>query len=396
MRPKSHKKSSRSTPLKVNVYLIENKKNKKRYVGITYHSLEKRWKQHLYEALGLNKRRHLYSSIRKYGEKNFELKLIKIADSWKQACQLETHYINKLNSLSKNGQGYNLTTGGDGVLGYQPTKEEIARSIAEIKRVASERNELLRPAVEQLMKEPFINFSKFAERMNNAEIPTLKGEGEWGITKVKNLLKTLGYNMEELEAIAQMDKKNIRHIKATIEKSKSFYGYVKPAVKKIMAKNPDSLRKVMIEFENKNIPSPSGKKWHKTTTKKMLNYLGYDVEGLIRNGLRKIPKPRKVSVDGVLYESVKKAENATGYKHIQRDVRRGRAGFYYLDEGQRPKPPRKKRRPPTKVSVKGKIYDHAAAAGRALGLKPDTITNRCYSPNFPDHFFVEEDCIATQ
>ncbi len=389
MRPKTHKKISKSTPLKVNVYLIENKINKKKYCGITYHTLEKRWKQHLYEAFGLNKRRHLYSSIRKYGQENFELKLIKIADSWDHACQLEIRYINKFNTLSQNGHGYNLTPGGDGVLGYQPTKEEIARTVAGIKKIASERNELLRPAVEQLMKVPFLNFSEFATRMNNAGVQTLTGEGEWKFSKVKSLLSRLGYDMEKLEAIALSDKKNIRHIKATIEKSRSYYRYIMPAVKKIMAENPDSLRKVMTEFENRNIPSPSGKKWHKTTTKKMLDYFGYNVEELIKSGRRKVPKPRKVVVDGILYESLRKAEKATGYKHITRDIRCGRTGYYYLDEGQRPKPPRKKRRPPTKVSVKGKIYDHAAAAGRALGLKPDTITNRCYSPNFPDHFFCE-------
>ena len=300
MRPKSHKKISRSIPLKVNVYFIENKKNKKKYVGITYHPLEKRWKQHLYEAFGLNKRRHLYSSIRKYGPENFELKLIKVADSWENACKLETFYIKKFNSYSQNGHGYNLTTGGDGVLGYQPTEKEIARTVAGIKKIAFERNEILRPAVEQLMEKPFINFSEFATRMNIANVPTLMDQGEWGFTKIKNLLRTLGYNMEELEAIAQMDKKNFRHIKATIEKSRSFYQYV------------NSLRKVMVEFKKKNIPSPSGKNWHKTTTKKMLNYLGYDVEELIKRGREKIAKPRKVLVGGTLYESLNRAQKVTG------------------------------------------------------------------------------------
>lgn len=57
------------------LYEINNKINGKKYIGVTYSSISRRWSGHKSKAKQGDKR-PLYTSIRKYGIENFEVKVL--------------------------------------------------------------------------------------------------------------------------------------------------------------------------------------------------------------------------------------------------------------------------------------------------------------------------------
>lgn len=96
------------------VYKITNLKNNKIYIGITKHSIYKRFKQHC--EINRKKLNYLSTSIKRYGKENFTIELLEIVDNEK-LYQKEIEYIKLYNSNDKM-IGYNLTIGGEGVKGH--------------------------------------------------------------------------------------------------------------------------------------------------------------------------------------------------------------------------------------------------------------------------------------
>jgi len=97
------------------IYLITNLLNSKQYVGVTKFSLEERFLQHTKRGFFLTE------EIQKYGEQKFSIELIEEVKIPEQAYELEIFYIKDYNTKVPNG--YNLTDGGDGIFGWQPTDE---------------------------------------------------------------------------------------------------------------------------------------------------------------------------------------------------------------------------------------------------------------------------------
>jgi group I intron endonuclease len=108
------------------VYLVENKRNGKRYVGLTKHDLETRWGQHVKDALYERSNMLLHKAIRKNGADGFVRTVIDTGESEEQLRQLEKDWIEVLGTHVSRG-GYNLTLGGDGLLGYKHTAETKRR-----------------------------------------------------------------------------------------------------------------------------------------------------------------------------------------------------------------------------------------------------------------------------
>jgi len=95
------------------VYKITNNVNGHGYIGITQCALAKRWREHLCAArTGSDKR--LYRAMRKYGTDNFSIAVLKEATSFEELQRFECELIIEHNTHAKNGQGYNLTAGGEG------------------------------------------------------------------------------------------------------------------------------------------------------------------------------------------------------------------------------------------------------------------------------------------
>ncbi len=94
------------------IYYIENVINKKRYVGKTSKSLDKRFKTHCKNAKK-NINRRLYDSMNHHGYDKFKIHLLEEVSDNNTANIKEREYISKFNSRDKNF-GYNMTNGGDG------------------------------------------------------------------------------------------------------------------------------------------------------------------------------------------------------------------------------------------------------------------------------------------
>lgn len=108
------------------VYLITNRVNGKRYVGVTCRGYLERFKEHIHDALS-GSTLMLHSAIRKYGKENFDIILLETDITDDVICQREQYYINLYNTFYASGIGYNMTQGGDGMSGYKHTKEAKAK-----------------------------------------------------------------------------------------------------------------------------------------------------------------------------------------------------------------------------------------------------------------------------
>lgn len=99
------------------IYLLINNINSKVYVGVT-NKYEKRMREHSY---GKSPHR-IGRAIRKYGWENFETHILATTEN----RDIEKLYISIFRANDPE-YGYNLTEGGDGCLGYRPSKETRAK-----------------------------------------------------------------------------------------------------------------------------------------------------------------------------------------------------------------------------------------------------------------------------
>ena len=100
------------------IYIITNKVNAKQYVGITKNT-KRRWSQHLRTN---GSAPALHAAIKKYGADQFVFSHICDAFDFDAACDIETLLIKQHNT--KAPFGYNITDGGDGVVGVSMTEEQ--------------------------------------------------------------------------------------------------------------------------------------------------------------------------------------------------------------------------------------------------------------------------------
>lgn len=112
--------------MKTAVYIITNKANGKQYVGISK-NLTSRWNTHI-SANGSAPA--LHAAIKKYGKDEFVFSHICDAFDLDSARDIECMLIVQHNTKSPNG--YNLTDGGEGVVGRPMTDQD-----KEVRRQAS-------------------------------------------------------------------------------------------------------------------------------------------------------------------------------------------------------------------------------------------------------------------
>lgn len=108
------------------LYILESP-SQKCYIGISSKTLEERW--HVHNMRVREGRDHaLQKAIRKYGAENFKKRVLVVANDWKYLCELEKKAIAIYNTRSP--FGYNLTAGGEGVVGTV-ISEESRRKMSE-------------------------------------------------------------------------------------------------------------------------------------------------------------------------------------------------------------------------------------------------------------------------
>lgn len=123
------------------IYKITNIITKKLYIGQTVShvlnhkkyrpfGIHKRFKAHISEAFSNKKKQCFYlnNSIKKHGEENFIVELLECCICEK-ADELETFYINSLNSLYPNG--YNLKNGGQSFKHDDNSKKKVSKGVEE-------------------------------------------------------------------------------------------------------------------------------------------------------------------------------------------------------------------------------------------------------------------------
>lgn len=108
------------------VYRLTNTVTGKHYIGICASKVQRRWRRHVNSA-NANKARNrncpaLHGAIRKYGEQVFTVETLYEAVSWLEAQKVERGLIAQYGTMAPNG--YNLTCGGEGVLGRKVTDEQ--------------------------------------------------------------------------------------------------------------------------------------------------------------------------------------------------------------------------------------------------------------------------------
>ena len=108
------------------VYLIWNKINGKKYVGQTRQSFKRRIVEHKRDSkkskVGVD------AAIKKYGWDNFRCGVIKSCVSKAEMDYWEKFFILVLKTKKPNG--YNLTDGGEGIVGLECTPEHCAKIAA--------------------------------------------------------------------------------------------------------------------------------------------------------------------------------------------------------------------------------------------------------------------------
>lgn len=106
------------------VYTHTNKTNGKQYIGITSQTPHNRWGKN---GNQYTKRKHpyFYNAIKKYGWDGFEHKILFSGLTEDEAKSKEKELIKTLHTYiyDENCQGYNMTLGGEGVLGHKPSLE---------------------------------------------------------------------------------------------------------------------------------------------------------------------------------------------------------------------------------------------------------------------------------
>jgi group I intron endonuclease len=102
------------------LYQAKNLVNGKRYVGITKQGLATRVYKHLYLARK-GKGRRLGAAIRKYGKDAIQFSVLVVCADYKYALISEMAYIGAIKPE------YNVTAGGEGVLGLKLSEETRAK-----------------------------------------------------------------------------------------------------------------------------------------------------------------------------------------------------------------------------------------------------------------------------
>jgi hypothetical protein len=139
----------------------------KRYIGISSKTAADRFLKHTEHALGKRQNGVLYSALRKYKPENFDIKTLVIANDWQYLCDLEVKVIEAFGT--KHPFGYNMTNGGEGVVGPKGPGFSEKVSIAQKKRYERpEERERLRKAAE---KAHATNAARHAAKRVNGKAP---------------------------------------------------------------------------------------------------------------------------------------------------------------------------------------------------------------------------------
>lgn len=106
------------------IYKATNLINEKVYIGQTINNLKKRKRDHISNALNKENNMYFHRAIRKYGSNSFTWKILQECDTIEELNRLEIYYIDLYNTFKN---GYNLTLGGNSIMGFKHSEETKKR-----------------------------------------------------------------------------------------------------------------------------------------------------------------------------------------------------------------------------------------------------------------------------
>jgi group I intron endonuclease len=134
------------------IYLIINKENGHKYVGQTTQPMNKRWQQHIQEAMRMSDK-PLHRAMRKHGNHNFMIKEIDECNV-NLLNEREEYWIKQYNTF-ESAEGYNATSGGERPIFDEATKKKISLKMSDIERDEEWVNNISSTLTEKSKKEPW-------------------------------------------------------------------------------------------------------------------------------------------------------------------------------------------------------------------------------------------------
>lgn len=190
----------------MDLYLITNNINGKKYVGIS-NNYKTRWKYHKRNRIETSKEydKVLYRAFRKYGMNNFEFTLLATKLPTRLAKQLEIHLIKDLRTLSHE-HGYNVTEGGDHTGQSGERNRNASLSEEQAKDIITRREN----------KEPFISvYADYKHILQRSGMESI-----WLGTTWKHLQPTV---ITKLHAAKLLSEKQVREIRKLAAEKKLSY-----------------------------------------------------------------------------------------------------------------------------------------------------------------------------
>jgi len=115
------------------LYIIKNTINDKVYIGKTFSTLEKRWREHKSDSKKERcASRHLYKAFNSLGIKNFYIEEL----GRYEEKELNNKEIQTIKDFDSYKNGYNMTLGGDGKTYFPYNDEEVIEKYKELKTIS--------------------------------------------------------------------------------------------------------------------------------------------------------------------------------------------------------------------------------------------------------------------
>lgn len=157
------------------IYRITNMINGKKYIG--KHSTTDVYDGYFGSGIAIKQ------AINKYGIDNFKKEIICYCDNEEELKEMEKYHIKKEGTFSK---GYNLTLGGEGILGYKHTEDSIRKASDSRKRYYEENPEM-REKISEMAKERVGKLNPFyGRKLSQEHIDKLTVSRVKAITGVNN------------------------------------------------------------------------------------------------------------------------------------------------------------------------------------------------------------------
>ena len=232
--------------------------NEKHYIGLTTTSLKQRQTQHKQFAKNGDKK-CLYRAIRKYEiVDTFELIEIDKADTIEELREKEIMYIKDYNSYYMNGNGYNMTYGGEGINGYIFTEEDNRKNSERMKQFYEEHPEK-KQQISEALKKYNEQYPEARQQIQEKRKKTFEENPEIMLQIIETRKKTLEENPEIM--LQQTEKR-----KKTLEENPEIM--VKMSEKrKALFKKPEFMQK-HIEGQKKRFEKPEERERYSKNSKK--------------------------------------------------------------------------------------------------------------------------------